>query len=90
LATCAGIGHQASLRPGEGVGGLDVALEKAKAELQYIQVRHEEMPTFIALPPHITMKDAKNFMTLTEPELGSVLKNSAKQLLSSVLPGGKE
>jgi hypothetical protein len=77
------MGHQAGLRPGEGVGGLDVALEKAKAELQ-------EMPTFIALPPHITMKDAKNFMTLTEPELGSVLKNSAKQLLPSVLPGGKE
>jgi pyruvate dehydrogenase (quinone) len=44
------------------------------------------------LPPHITLKDAKNFMamTLTEPELGSVLKNSAKQLLASVLPGGKE
>jgi hypothetical protein len=27
-------------------------------------------------------------MTLTEPELGSVLKNSAKQLLTSVMPGG--
>ncbi len=36
------------------------------------------------LPPHITLKDAKNFMTMTlsEPELGSVLKNSAKELLS--------
>jgi pyruvate dehydrogenase (quinone) len=49
-------------------------------------------PNVPPLPPHITLKDAKNFMamTLTEPELGSVLKNSAKQLLSSVLPGGKE
>jgi pyruvate dehydrogenase (quinone) len=49
-------------------------------------------PNVPPLPPHITLKDAKNFMTmtLTEPELGSVLKNSAKQLLSTVLPGGKE
>jgi pyruvate dehydrogenase (quinone) len=49
-------------------------------------------PNVPPLPPHITMKDAKNFMTmtLTEPELGSVLKNSAKQLLSSVLSGGKD
>ena len=34
--------------PGDGVGGLDVALEKAKANLQYIQVRHEEMAAFMA------------------------------------------
>ena len=29
--------------PGDGVGGLDVALEKAKDSMEYIQVRHEEM-----------------------------------------------
>ena len=36
------------------------------------------------LPPHITLKDAKNFMFMMrdEPELGSVLKNSAKELLT--------
>ena len=34
--------------PGDGVGGLDVALEKAKDSLQYIQVRHEEMAAFMA------------------------------------------
>ena len=34
--------------PGDGVGGLDVALEKAKDNLQYIQVRHEEMAAFMA------------------------------------------
>ena len=46
-------------------------------------------PNVPPLPPHITMKDAKNFMTMlaSEPELGSVLKNSAKQVLASVLPG---
>ncbi len=34
-------------------------------------------------------KDAKNFVTMmaSEPELGSVVKNSVKQVLASVLPG---
>ncbi len=46
-------------------------------------------PNVPPLPPHITLKDAKNFMSslATEPELGSVLKNSVKQVLTSVLPG---
>ena len=45
-------------------------------------------PNVPPLPPHITLKDAKNFMTMMvdEPELGSVLKNSAKQMLASILP----
>ncbi|HWG76052.1 MAG TPA: thiamine pyrophosphate-requiring protein [Steroidobacteraceae bacterium] len=34
--------------PGDGVGGLDVALEHAKEHLQYVQVRHEEMAAFMA------------------------------------------
>jgi pyruvate dehydrogenase (quinone) len=48
-------------------------------------------PNVPPLPPHITLKEAKNFMAMTtgEPELGSVLKNSARQLLASVLPKGK-
>ena len=29
--------------PGDGVGGLDVALGKAKDFMDYVQVRHEEM-----------------------------------------------
>ena len=46
-------------------------------------------PNVPPLPPHITMKDAKNFVTMmaSEPELGSVLKNSAKEILAAVLPG---
>lgn len=46
-------------------------------------------PNVPPLPPHITLKDARNFMTMmrNEPELGSVLKNSAKELLASVIPG---
>jgi pyruvate dehydrogenase (quinone) len=46
-------------------------------------------PNVPPLPPHITLKEAKNFVSMipSEPELGSVLKNSAKELMSSVLPG---
>ena len=46
-------------------------------------------PNVPPLPPHITLKDAANFLSMlpSEPELGSVLKNSAKELLASVLPG---
>src|SRR6195952_34081 len=45
-------------------------------------------PNVPPLPPHITFKDAKNFVTMmaSEPELGSVLKNSVKQVLANVLP----
>jgi pyruvate dehydrogenase (quinone) len=34
--------------PGDGVGGLDVALEKAKDYMHYVQARHEEMAAFMA------------------------------------------
>ncbi len=34
--------------PGDGVGGLDVAIEKAKDTIEYVQVRHEEMAAFMA------------------------------------------
>jgi pyruvate dehydrogenase (quinone) len=34
--------------PGDGVGGLDVALEQAKDTMHYVQVRHEEMAAFMA------------------------------------------
>ena len=46
-------------------------------------------PNVPPLPPHITLKEAKNFVSMipSEPELGSVLRNSAKELLTGVLPG---
>ena len=45
-------------------------------------------PNVPPLPPHITLKDAEHFMTMmpTEPELGSVLKNSLEEVLETVLP----
>ena len=46
-------------------------------------------PDVPPLPPHITLEDAKNFMTMMrdEPNLGSVVANSARQLFARVLPG---
>ena len=46
-------------------------------------------PNVPPLPPHITFKDAKNFVTMmaSEPELGSVVKNSVRQVLAGMLPG---
>jgi pyruvate dehydrogenase (quinone) len=45
-------------------------------------------PNVPPFPPHITLKDAKNFMSMIpkEPELASVLMGSAKQIFASVLP----
>jgi pyruvate dehydrogenase (quinone) len=49
-------------------------------------------PNVPHLPPHISPKDAKNFVAMTagELELGSVLKNTARQLFSNLLPVGKD
>ncbi len=46
-------------------------------------------PNVPPLPPHITFKDAKNFLSMLpkEPELASVLKESAREMLAGVLPG---
>jgi pyruvate dehydrogenase (quinone) len=48
-------------------------------------------PNVPPLPPHITLKDARNFLgsLLTEPERKSVIINSAKEMLAGVLPGGR-
>ncbi len=45
-------------------------------------------PNVPPLPPHITFKDAKNFLTMmaSEPERGEVVKDTVRQVLASVLP----
>lgn len=45
-------------------------------------------PNVPPLPPHISLKDAKNFLLMmpSEPELGSVVKNSVKEVLAGILP----
>ena len=47
-------------------------------------------PNVPPLPPHITLAQAKSFASMLVkgyPEEGSVLVNTAKEVLSSVLPG---
>lgn len=47
-------------------------------------------PNVPPLPPHITLKQARNFVSSMvggEPELGSVLKDTAREVVSSLLPG---
>jgi pyruvate dehydrogenase (quinone) len=45
-------------------------------------------PNVPPLPPHITLKNAKNFLSMmpSEPELGSVLVNTTKEMLATILP----
>ena len=47
-------------------------------------------PNVPPLPPHITLKQAKNFASSLlkgDPDEGSVLIDTAKEVLSSILPG---
>jgi pyruvate dehydrogenase (quinone) len=68
---------------------IGMAWEEALASDRPVILECYTDPNVPPLPPHITLKDAKNFMTMTasEPELASVLKGSFRQLLASVLPG---
>jgi pyruvate dehydrogenase (quinone) len=68
---------------------IGTAWEEALASDRPVILECYTDPNVPPLPPHITLKDAKNFMTMTasEPELASVLKGSFRQLLASVLPG---
>jgi pyruvate dehydrogenase (quinone) len=68
---------------------LGMAWDEALASDRPVILECYTDPNVPPLPPHITLKDAKNFMSMTasEPELASVLKGSARQLLTSILPG---
>jgi pyruvate dehydrogenase (quinone) len=49
-------------------------------------------PNVPPLPPHITLAQAKAFMSTLlkgDPDQGSVLVDTAKEVLSGILPGGK-
>ena len=49
-------------------------------------------PNVPPLPPHITFKQARNFMLSTpfDPDAGSVIVNTAREVLSAVLPGERK
>ena len=67
----------------EGVGA---AWDEALAADRPVVLDCVTDPNVPPLPPHITLKDAKNFigMTGTEPELVSVFKNSGKQIFAGL------
>ncbi|MEO8937352.1 MAG: thiamine pyrophosphate-requiring protein [Burkholderiaceae bacterium] len=64
------------------------AWKEALAADRPVIIEFKADPNVPPLPPHITLKDAKNFMTMMvdEPELGSVIVDSTKELLAAVLP----
>jgi pyruvate dehydrogenase (quinone) len=68
---------------------IGAAWEEALAADRPVIMNMRADPNVPPLPPHITLKDAKHFMTMMEdePELASVIKNSARQMLASILPG---
>ena len=47
-------------------------------------------PNVPPLPPHITLEEARHFMTMaaSEPDLGRVVASSAKQLFARVFTSG--
>jgi pyruvate dehydrogenase (quinone) len=62
------------------------ALEADRPTVLEVKVDPEVPP----LPPHITLEQAQHFMSMVvkgDPEEGSVLLGTAKELLSSILPG---
>ncbi|MGG5823590.1 thiamine pyrophosphate-requiring protein [Falsiroseomonas sp. HW251] len=46
-------------------------------------------PNVPPLPPHITLAEARAFVSsmVGEPELGSVLKNTAREIIATLMPG---
>jgi pyruvate dehydrogenase (quinone) len=68
---------------------IGAAWDEALASDRPVIMNMRADPNVPPLPPHITLKDAKNFITMMqdEPELASVIKNSARQLLADILPG---
>ncbi len=72
-----------------GLGKVGSAWDEALAADRPVILEFCTDPNVPPLPPHITLEDAVNVVIMipSEPELGSVLKNPAKELLSTFLPG---
>ncbi|WP_135467958.1 thiamine pyrophosphate-requiring protein [Crenalkalicoccus roseus] len=65
------------------------AWEAAFAADRPVLLEAKTDPNVPPLPPHITLKQARAFLASMagEPELGSVLVNTAREVVSSLLPG---
>ncbi|SEJ41569.1 thiamine pyrophosphate-requiring protein [Paraburkholderia diazotrophica] len=74
-------------------GLLPDAWETALAARRPVVLEVKSDPEVPPLPPHVTMAQARAFArTLMEgdPKEGSVIANTARQVLGSVIPGGKD
>ncbi|MBS3647825.1 thiamine pyrophosphate-requiring protein [Pseudaminobacter sp. 19-2017] len=66
------------------------AWDRALAARQPVVLEVKTDPEVPPLPPHISFEQMRNFMSMLikrDPEEGSVIKETARQVLSSVLPG---
>jgi pyruvate dehydrogenase (quinone) len=71
---------------------LAAAWETALASDRPVVLEVRTDPEVPPLPPHITLKQAKNFISATlapDPNEAGMLMGAAKELLSTVLPGQK-
>ncbi len=71
---------------------LGSAWEQALASDRPVVLEVKTDPNVPPLPPHITFQQARNFTSTLlkgDPEEGSVLVDTAKEVLSTVLPGHK-
>jgi pyruvate dehydrogenase (quinone) len=68
------------------------AWDEAFAADRPVVVEFYTDPNVPPLPPHITLSQARAFVSsmFGEPELGSVLKNTAKEMVASLLPGSRD
>lgn len=68
------------------------AWEQALASDVPVVIDFRTDPDVPPLPPHISLEQAKKFASalLQDPDRGGIIKQTARQLLSNVLPGSKD
>ncbi|MGO9427810.1 thiamine pyrophosphate-requiring protein [Rhodoblastus sp.] len=71
---------------------MGAAWDEALASSVPVVLEVKTDPEVAPLPPHITVQQARNFMSMLmkgDEREGSILKDTARQILSAVLPGDK-
>jgi pyruvate dehydrogenase (quinone) len=72
--------------------GVGPAWDEALAADRPVVLEVKTDPSVPPLPPHITLEQAKKFTSTLlkgDPDEGSILKETAKEVISSILPGSK-
>jgi len=83
--------------PGDGINGLMGALGRADGRIRFIQALRSDRPVVVEchtdpevppLPPHVTFKQAKNFMSSImhrDPNRWRMVAQSAKQIWAGMV-----